>query len=213
MSLGRAWTRQLLEASGAALLAPGAILASLMVLALSGGFGQIGALGEAFVGPSIPNLPGPARLISAPATRKTSPVLVALAAPAIGGAVGVSGHGIGPTMIAPGGQATRRGIPGAGGPHGAGTPPGGLGGRPGAGNPGGGGSQPPPRNPPPTPQPLPTVVDGVVAAGASVTKQVPGPVGAIATQTLESAGHTLDGILSPSKGTAPGGVLSQLKTP
>lgn len=211
MSLGRAWARALLKASGAALLAPGAILASLVVLALSGGFGQIGALGEVFVGPSIPQLPAPARLISTAATTKSSPVLAALASPVSRGSVAVGGHGIAGTMVAPGRQPTPRGIPGAGGPHGGGTPPGGLGGGPGAGNAGGGGPSAPHRNPPPTPQHPPTVIDGVLAAGTSVTNRLPGPAGAIATQTLESVGHSLDGILSPSKRSAPGGLLSPLK--
>ena len=51
MSLARAWRRQLLGASTAALIVPSAMLAALVVLALSGAFSQVGVLGQLFVGP------------------------------------------------------------------------------------------------------------------------------------------------------------------
>jgi hypothetical protein len=54
MSLARAWTRQLYRASGAALMVPASVIASLAVLALAGGFGRLGALGQALSGPSVP---------------------------------------------------------------------------------------------------------------------------------------------------------------
>ena len=51
MSLARAWRRQLYGASSAALIVPSAMLAALVVLALGGGFNQVGVLGQIFAGP------------------------------------------------------------------------------------------------------------------------------------------------------------------
>jgi hypothetical protein len=45
-------------------------------------------------------------------------------------------------------------------------------------------------------------VDTLVNTGTTVTSKVPGPVGTIATKTLQSVGQTVDGILP-----APGGGL------
>ena len=42
MSLARAWRRQLFGASSAALIVPSAMLAAVVVLALGGGFRQVG---------------------------------------------------------------------------------------------------------------------------------------------------------------------------
>ncbi|MDQ6607723.1 MAG: hypothetical protein M3Z06_14400, partial [Actinomycetota bacterium] len=76
---------------------------------------------------------------------------------------------------------------GGSGGGGSGGSGGGSGGQTGGGQTGGGGgTQPPPGT---------TVIDGVVAVGTSVTAKVPGPVGALATQTLQSVGSTLDRIL------------------
>ena len=63
MSLARAWRRQLLGASTAALIVPSAMVAALVTLALSGAFSQVGVLGQLFVGPSLPGAgPGPVRV-------------------------------------------------------------------------------------------------------------------------------------------------------
>ena len=59
MSLARAWRRQLFGASSAALIVPSAMLAALLVLALGGGFGSIGVLGQLFAGPSLPGIGAP----------------------------------------------------------------------------------------------------------------------------------------------------------
>jgi hypothetical protein len=208
MSLGRAWTRQLFQASGAALLAPGAVLASLVVLAIAGGFGQLSALGQAFAGPSLPRLPGVLRVSgsSSGSAKHPSAVLVALAGSSRSQAVS-SGAARNPGASAPaaqrGGGAPQPGT-GGGHHHAPAPPPAGPGGHGKGPGPGNGGQPPPTGTPSPPPSPPPTVVDRVVGLGTSVTKQVPGPIGQIATQTLESVGHTLDGILSPPKGGAPG---------
>jgi len=46
----------------------------------------------------------------------------------------------------------------------------------------------------PNPQPNPTAADRVVAAGTSVSSQVPGPAGPAATSALQSAGSTLNSV-------------------
>src|SRR5262249_43767566 len=50
-----AWRRQLYGASSVALIVPSAMLAALIVLALGGGFGQVGVLGQIFAGPPAPS--------------------------------------------------------------------------------------------------------------------------------------------------------------
>src|SRR5690348_6445819 len=55
MSLARIWRRQLFAASGAAVIVPCAMLGALMVLALGGGFSQLGVLRQIFVGPPAPS--------------------------------------------------------------------------------------------------------------------------------------------------------------
>jgi len=193
-----------LRASAAALLAPGAVLAALVVLALSGGFGALGSLGQAFAGPSLPAA-GKARASSGSNGRRrhSSAVLVALAAPAPSGGAAIArpvasgpGTGIGTSPVLspghPGGGSAGHG-PGSGGSGSSGSPGS-------TGSPGSPGSPPPSPSPPPTAPPPPhppTLVDGVVALGASVTEKVPGPIGALATQTLKSVGQTLDGIIAP----------------
>ena len=57
MTLARAWTRQLLGASGAALLVPGAVAVALISLVASGGFARIADLGQAVSGPAASTLP------------------------------------------------------------------------------------------------------------------------------------------------------------
>ncbi len=206
MSLARAWRRQLLGASGMAVLAPAATIMAIALLALAGGFAHLAGLGQAFSGPTLPFAPAGA-----------------------GGVPGSAGHGrrtrtqvtgLGATLLLA--SATGAGIAAAGGGAaghgGAGRPGGGGGSRgPGGGHftggprpvPGGGGGHlpPPPSNPPPTPPPHQTLVDGVVKIGTSVTSKLPGPVGSAATQALQSVGQTVDGIL-PAPRSAAAGVVS-----
>src|SRR5437763_14177066 len=54
MSLARTWTRSLLGASSVALLAPGALLAALVVLAAGGGLGGLRSFEQVFSGPAVP---------------------------------------------------------------------------------------------------------------------------------------------------------------
>lgn len=201
MSLARAWTRALFGASGAALLVPGTVAAVLAVLALAGGFTRIGSIGQAVSGPPslLPAAPSPA------AARGARGLGVALNA--LGGAPSPASHvagagrrGAGATAGGAtggsggvGGRGRRSGGTGAGGGRGSGGGGGGGSGShggPGGGRGGGAGNAgaPPPTAPP-------TVVDGVVATGTRLTSQLPGPVGSVATATLQSLGSTLDRVL------------------
>ncbi len=206
MSLGRVWAKQLCRASGAALLAPAGVLAALAVLGLSGGFGSLGALGEAFSGPSLAGGLGASGLSTASSGHpgSTAVVLARAILPGAGSGPGTrsfgsSGAGAPPPHTSP---PPARTAPRAGGA----TPGGGSGptSNPGGGsgptsNPGGHGR--PVTGPrPPGPTGHPTLIDGVVSLGTSVTSRVPGPVGSLATGTLKSVGHTLDGVLGGSSG-------------
>lgn len=218
MSFGRAWTRELLRASGAALLAPAAVLASLVVLALGGGFGALGWLSEAFAGPTLPVFSKSASVLAPGSARHSSPLLVALAARSTvnGAANAPAARGTGAGSVGPGFSAPHSG---GGSFHQGGPPRGGSGGNGGHGAHGRPPPSPPspPGSPPPeSPAPHPTPVDGVVSLGKSVTQHVPGPVGSLATQTLNQVGHTLDGILSPASGRARAagrGVVPRLHVP
>src|ERR1700680_78675 len=68
VSLARAWRQKLFGASGVALMVPGAVAGAFAVLALAGGFGRIGDLGQAFSGPSIPADARPPRAAGGPQT-------------------------------------------------------------------------------------------------------------------------------------------------
>src|SRR5437763_6710485 len=93
MPLGRAWMRGLWGASGVAVLVPGGIIAAMVLLALSGSFGRIAGLGQAFSGPAPPNV------TSGPSTAGTggkqgSTLLAALAVPATAAPVAAARPGI-----------------------------------------------------------------------------------------------------------------------
>jgi hypothetical protein len=197
MTLARAWRRQLFGASGAALLVPGTLAVALVLLGFAGGFGRLGALGQAFAGPSIPTAAGiPGRGHHRAPTPPLVPAAPATAPAAAAPATASTGTGAAPSGVI------------HTGPTGApGTVPSGGGGR----SHGGGGSGSHhggnPRTPTPTPAPAPTptpapppsgptgLIDGVVDLGTSVTNKVPGPVGTTATQLLQSLGKTVDGLL------------------
>jgi hypothetical protein len=185
MSLVRAWMRALSGASGAALLVPAGVFAAMVLLALGGSFGQLGELGQAFAGPSTPNALSAAS--PAPTASGAGLLPVVSAAPATvataTAGMGQAGTGAGPT---PGGTPVR--------PPATPTP------RPA-----------PPATPTPTappinngcgsactpPAPKPTVIDQLVSTGTSVTRNVPGPVGQLATQTLQQVGTTVDQLFTP----------------
>jgi hypothetical protein len=197
MGLARAWTRQLYRASGAAVLVPGVIACALAILAFAGGFSRLGAIGQALSGPANP-IPssataeksgaGPSaglRRALAAAAAPVSPVSgIRVATRGGAGGTGAGGHY--------GSGHGRPGSKGAGGGFGSGGR--GRGGRGGGGShTGGSGTGTAPGRPiPPAP---PTVVDKVVAPLTAVASKVPGPVGALATNTLQSVNATLDRIL------------------
>jgi hypothetical protein len=222
MSLAREWRRQLYAASGAALIVPFATLTALVVLALGGGFSQIGVLGQLFAGPPAPSS-GP--LVGATAggqraSPASAPIPVIPAAPAVssrlvaqgvGAGGGVTSGGAGTSVLAPGkGTSTTGGAiaPGAGttgpvthGSSGAPTPP-----------PSGARPRPAPPQPAPglapgpggwAPSPQSTPVDIAVKLVTSVTEQVPGPGGSLATQAVQSAGSAADNLLAPAGSPAP----------
>lgn len=199
MTLARAWRRQLLGASSAALVVPSAMFAALVVLALGGGFSQLGVLGQIFAGPpaprlggaisghavggaarsslaSIPMIPGPSRAPGVTpgvrsSLRQGSTVPVSTVAPGRAG-------GAAPILTQGAGGGTQRPAPPPGG-----SPP--------------SGTAPHPPSPTPSPSPQPTPVDQVVQVVTSVTQQAPAPVGPLATQVVQSAGSAADSLLPP----------------
>lgn len=217
MSLARAWYRQLAGASGAAILVPGTIVGVFAVLALSGGFGHLTALNQAFAGPDRPSL----AIAGAPrGVRAGIPLAVVLPAggPRVGGARttatnailaatgsrrGATGNGAGTGNSVGGGAGAGGGGTGRGGGSSGGHrgPTSGSPGTPGTGGPPPGGGS--------GGAPQPTALDTVINAAAGVTSSVPGPLGTVATQTLQSVGTTLDRLLglggTGSPGTAGGG--------
>ncbi|HEY8763876.1 MAG TPA: hypothetical protein VIM18_06790 [Solirubrobacteraceae bacterium] len=205
MTMGRSWKRQLFGASGAALLVPGAIAGALVILVFAGGFARLGTLGQALSGPALPG--GSMRVSATPPGSGRSTLgraLAAAAAPAgaaSGGTVAGTSSGINASRGGtPGSGGSRLGGTGSGGSGGGGTGGGGnsgSGGTPGSGGSGSGnpaGGSGGAGSPPPTPAP-PSTVGKVVGAATAVTQQVPGPVGTVATQTLESVGSTVDRVL------------------
>lgn len=206
MILVRAWRRELSAGVGTALIIPASLLAALAVLALAGGFARVGSLGQALTGPPAPAVPTGAVRASAGRTRANGSLAATASAAALPAAASKSGAGAGGTTGAPapaslgvGHTHTQQGGTTGGQP--TGTPPPVTRPTPPA---------PPVTQPtsptppvtqptPPTPQPHPTIVDQVVSAAASVTKQLPPPVGPVATNTLQSVGATLGGLV-PSLG-------------
>jgi hypothetical protein len=193
MSLARAWTRQLYGATGVSLLAATAIVGALLALGLSGGFGALGSLGQAFAGPS---LPASARTAggTAPGTGGASAKPLPIAAASVPAAAGAAVAGAGGARRAPGRGAGRAGggagartvgatgpVRATGGGGAGGTSVGtGTGGGTGGGGGGGGGS---------------SLIGNVVNLATSVTKQIPGPVGSTATQLLQSIGKSLEQVV------------------
>lgn len=203
------------------------MLAALVVLALGGGLSQVGVLGQIFAGPSLPEA-GPLGVMhsgpvgSAGASGALLPVVPAVV-PAVGPALrGRSGSGahrgtVPRTVVRVGGGAGRTGgaiSPTAGGtvrPVTQGTGGGSSGGGGGSAGTGGSSGGPPsssapqPSQPAPAPRPQPTPVDTAVKVVTSVTQQVPGPAGAVATQAVQAAGAAADNLLPQTGQPAPGG--------
>ena len=215
MSLARAWRRQLYGASSAALIVPSAMLAALIVLALGGGFSQVGVLGQIFAGPSAPA--GSGGTAAGGSTGVASHALPAIPS----AAVVARTRGEGRTGAAPGpGRVVRGGVntvalrsPSQTG--GAIAPVGGIAPivsaaprpAPPAPAPAGSGSSQPPSKPGPSPKP--TVVDRIVKTLTPITRAVPAPVGPAATQAVQAAGSAADGLLPLGAPVRP----SSLKVP
>lgn len=182
-----------------ALLVPCAVFASILLLGLTGGFGQLRGLGQAFGGPSVPagssSAAPPASgggaavsapLLAVPGVTTSAPTgrLTAAAAPtpASGPSAGAPGTGpaagSGPVNQPSGGGAGQTPTSGTGSPA-----PGPV-------------SGPQPPQPPQAPPRPPSLVDQVVNLGTSVTSTLPAPVGPLATQLLQGVGKTVDNTLS-----------------
>ncbi|MEA2196597.1 MAG: hypothetical protein QOJ25_648 [Solirubrobacteraceae bacterium] len=202
MTLARAWTHQLYGAWGVALLAPVTMIAALVVLAIGGGFGGLGALGQLVSGPAVPvgsSAAGGASI--GQAKHRTTPLVLAVV-PAPSATARTRAPATSPAgAVRPGAG----GSPGGGGTVQRVTPRGGH------GAPGPTRIAPPGKLPTPTPTPAPTpsptpappvaplpaLVNQVVAVGESVTSKLPGPVGALGSGVLQSLGQTLDQLLTP----------------
>jgi hypothetical protein len=215
MSLARAWRRQLYGASSAALIVPSAMLAALVVLALGGGFPQVGVLGQIFAGPSAPSAAGGT-------VAGGSGGVAARSLPAIPTLAVVSSHpGAGRDGAARGRRAhgAHRGVvpvPSRGPSQtgGALAPVRGVGpivsaGEPAPSVPGPPMPSPPQAPPRPGPSPKPTVVDRTVKAVTPITQQVPAPAGPAATQAIQDAGSAADNLLASGAPAPP----SRLKLP
>jgi hypothetical protein len=175
------------------------MFAALLVLALGGGFGQVGVLGQIFAGPPAPSAPGGAGLsagagaiarslpaVAARALRPTTPGTGHPAAPIApvgsgsrrsGGALTPAG-GVAPIVVATGGSTPARPAPtGSAAPTSA------------------------PSAPAPQPSPKPTVVDRVIKVLTPVTQQLPVPAGPAVTEAVQAAGSAADGVLPPGVGS------------
>lgn len=197
MSLARAWRRQLFGASSAALIVPSAMLAAVVVLALGGGFRQVGVLGQIFAGPPAPSVTGGAVPGSSSMAHALPAIPVAAVAPrragfgggtrAVGGRRGmvpVSSHGPSQTGGALGGGGTVPIVTAR--PPAPSSPP--L-------RPAPTGSVPSQPSAPPPPKPQPTPVDRIVNTVTPITQQAPAPAGPALTQAVESAGSAADSLL------------------
>jgi hypothetical protein len=205
------------------------MLAALVVLALSGGFSQVGVLGQIFAGPPAPGVSsGEAYGGRAGTTVDSLPAIpvaalgVARSRPAAGRRGTGSGHGRA-GVVAPvssrGPSQTGGAVGGiapivSGGESGPGSTPSGS--APSGSAPSGSapsGSAPSqPSAPPPAPSPKPTAVDWIVKTVTPVTQQLPAPAGPVATQAVQTAGSAADGLLPPGVAQAPA-VPSGVKLP
>lgn len=217
MTLARAWRRQLYGASSVALIVPSAMLAALVVMALGGGFSQVGVLGQIFAGPPAPSgAGGTAAGGEGGAATRSLPVIPTVTVESSrpggprGGATGGPGRTGTHRGVAPGPSRGPSQTGGALAPVGGiapvvsvgtSTPPAPAGSAP---------SQPPPQ---PGPSPKPTAVDRIVKTVTPVTQQLPAPAGSVATQAVQSAGSAADGLLPPPAGSGPPGSSPGVKLP
>jgi hypothetical protein len=186
-----------------ALLAPVTMIAALVVLALGGGFGGLGALAQLVSGPAVPvGSTFGSTAAGGSAKHRTAPLVLPVVPTAP--AAAPSGTRVAATSPAPSVRPSGGGTPARGG-SGQRVSSGGGHGAPTAGAPGKPGpTAPPTPGPTPTPTPapspaapLPALVNGVVGVGVSVTSKLPGPLGTLGTGILQSLGQTLDQLLTP----------------
>jgi hypothetical protein len=209
MSLARAWRRQLYGASSVALIVPSAMLAALLVLALGGGFGQVGVLGQIFGGPPAPSVGGGLALGGgagvalgggAGAAAPSLPVVARVGPRRAPGGHSRAGHGAVSVPVRSGSRGSGGALAVVGGvaPTVAAT------GAPKPARPAPAGSGPTASAPsPPAPQPSvkPTVVDRVIKVVSPVTQPLPTPAGPAVTQVVQTAGSAGDGVLPPGVGS------------
>lgn len=178
MLLVRAWRRQLLGGLTAALIVPVMLLVALVLLAFAGGFAGLGALGQAFSGPSLTTAGQSGAPAGHPAHTISTAALLALAPPDTRPAAAT---GAVPTG---GGRRSARAAPRS---HVHSRPRGGA-----------GSTSPAPAAPAPSPAPTPhpTLTDEVIGTTTSVTNQLPAPAGPAATGALQAAGSTVDRVVS-----------------
>ena len=208
MILVRAWIRQALGASGAAVAVPAAMLGVLALLTLSGGLGRIGNIGQAFSGPRLPATVVPTPSSASRGGASPDRLLAALGrgrvrtgAPAPGQNAG-GGASSGASSPS-GGSGWHGGSSGPG--RGSGSSGGPAGGAPAGGAPAGGGSPSTgPADPSPShhPSPGPSLVRRVTDTAASAAGRLPGPLGPAAAQTIETVGSAA-GALVPSGAQVP----------
>ncbi|HUA70780.1 MAG TPA: hypothetical protein VMA96_06855 [Solirubrobacteraceae bacterium] len=187
MSLARAWGRELLGASSAALIVPSAMVAAVLALALGGAFDQVGVLGQLFAGPSLPGVENGSTAESHRGSDGFAAALVPTVAPR---------RAVVHPAPAPAGRTGLRPVTQGAGGSGSGS----AGSLPGSGSGPASGSPTPTPTPAPPSQPSPppaqpTPVDTVVKAVTSVTQQLPAPAGPIASQTVQAAGTAVDNLL------------------
>jgi len=206
--LVRAWVRQALGASGAAVAVPAAMLGVLALLTLSGGLGRIGNIGQAFSGPRLPAavLPTPSSPSSA-GTRQDR-LLATLGNGPVRGTAPTPAHAPGKPPVesapSPSGGSGQNG--GSGGSGGTGAPVGGAPSGGGSGSPSTGPADPSPSH---RPSPGPSLVTRVTDAAASAAGRLPGPLGPAAAQTVEIVGSAA-GALVPTAPQVPVQAPSQV---
>ena len=169
---------------GMTVVVPVALLASLTVLAFSGGIPGLGSLRQALSGPSAPTLAPP--VLGDLSTRSRGGLLSSSRSAALAPGVAPSA-----ALAGAGARGGSHGTAGPGGSPGVGRP-----GTGGEGSVGGGGSYSgSPRPSGGRPSPSPTAANRIVRTVTPVTSGLPAPVGTVVTQALKSAGSLANRVL------------------
>ena len=198
MILVRAWIRQALGASGAAVAVPAAMLGVLALLTLSGGLGRIGNIGQAFSGPRLPAAVVPTPSSPSSAGTRQDRLLATLGNGPVRGTAPTPAHEP-PAESAPSPSGGSGQNGGSGGSGGTAAPVGGAPSGGGSGSPSTGPADPSPSH---RPSPGPSLVTRVTDAAASAAGRMPGPLGPAAAQTVEIVGSAA-GALVPTAPQVP----------